>query len=236
MRWNSPLFSSFAASIFVAGFFPASAAAQFRYPPPYPYGAYAAPEASLRIAVTPREAAVYVDGYFAGPVDDFDGVFQRLHIAPGQHEIGIYLEGYRPLRQQLYLSPSSTRKISGTLERLAPGEPSEAPPVPMAPPRISQGPPPQRQPPPPRGPQAPPNEPAGESLFGTVIVRVQPSGADISIDGERWAGPQGDERLIVQLSEGRHVVEIRKGGYRAYTTEVELRRGETVPLNVSLTR
>ena len=32
----------------------------------------------VRLMVRPRDAAVYVDGYYAGVVDDFDGVFQRL--------------------------------------------------------------------------------------------------------------------------------------------------------------
>ena len=56
------------------------------------------------------------------------------------------------------------------------------------------------------------------------------------IDGEQWRGPEGDERLVVQLSEGAHHVEIRKSGYRVYTTDVQVRRGETVPLNVSLSQ
>jgi hypothetical protein len=36
------------------------------------------------------------------------------------------------------------------------------------------------------------------------------------------------------LSEGSHHVEVRKSGYRTYSSEVQVRRGETVPLNVSL--
>jgi hypothetical protein len=31
-------------------------------------------------------------------------------------------------------------------------------------------------------------------------------------------------------------VEIRKDGYRAYITDITVRRGETTPLNVSLTK
>ena len=62
---------------------PRSAHAQLRYPPLYPAYRYAAPESDLRINVKPREASVYVDGYFAGRVEDFDGAFQRLHATPG---------------------------------------------------------------------------------------------------------------------------------------------------------
>jgi hypothetical protein len=114
---------------------PASVAAQPRtgYPPPYRYR-YAGAQSDLRILVTPREASVFVDGYFAGQVDDYDGVFQRLRIEPGAHEIVIYLKGHRSMRERLYLSPNATRKISGTLEPLPPGEPDEPPPTPAIPP------------------------------------------------------------------------------------------------------
>jgi hypothetical protein len=109
---------------------PAIVAAQFRYPPiQYPYR-YATAESDLRIVVKPKEAEVYVDGYFAGKVEEFDGAFQRLHVEPGQHEIQIYLEGYRTLKQHLYLSSRNTRKIEGTLERLGPGEQAEPQPTP----------------------------------------------------------------------------------------------------------
>jgi hypothetical protein len=70
---------------------------------------------------------------------------------------------------------------------------------------------------------------------GTLSIRVQPGGADVIVDGERWSTGQGEERLSIQLSEGRHVIEVNKAGYRRFTTEIELRAGETSPLNVSLT-
>ena len=89
-----------------------SAHGQIRYPGPYgpyPYGPYRymAPEAALKLEVTPKEASVYVDGYFAGTVDEFDGAFQRLRLVPGQHEIVVYLEGYRSIREKLYLGPNA---------------------------------------------------------------------------------------------------------------------------------
>ena len=119
---------------------PASTAAQIRpgYPPPYAYR-YAGAESDLRFAVTPKEASVYIDGYFAGYVDDYDGLFQRLHAEPGAHEIVIYLKGHRSLREKLYLSPNATRKISGKLEPLPAGEPDESVPAPVNPPNPPGG-------------------------------------------------------------------------------------------------
>ena len=70
--------------------------------------------------------------------------------------------------------------------------------------------------------------------FGTLAVKVQPGDAEISIDGEAWRGPGGQDRLTVEVPEGSHTVEIRKSGYRTYVTQVDVRRGQTTPLNVSL--
>ena len=53
----------------------------------YDHGAYDT-HASIRLLVEPREAEVYVDGYYAGVVDDFDGIFQRLRVTPGRHGLG----------------------------------------------------------------------------------------------------------------------------------------------------
>jgi hypothetical protein len=63
---------------------------------------------------------------------------------------------------------------------------------------------------------------------------VQPADAEVSIDGDNWRGPGGQDQLVIEVAEGSHTVEIRKPGFRTYVTQVEIRRGETAPLNVSL--
>jgi hypothetical protein len=195
------------------------------------------------VNVEPKNAEVFIDGHFAGIVDRFDGTFQSLSVEPGGHEITVYLEGFRSIRQSLYLSPGSTYRIKGVLEKLAPGEPSEprpqpAPvqPEPQAPadPQYRgyqpQGPPPDR----PVPDSYPPV--AGDSRFGQVAIRVQPGDADVLIDGEPWRNPAGAERLVVHLSAGTHRVEIRKDGFDPFVTAVEIKRGETTVLNVSLAK
>jgi hypothetical protein len=52
---------------------------------------------SLRMQVEPKDAQVYVDGYFAGIVDQFDGHFQHLDLSPGLHHLEIRAPGYQPL-------------------------------------------------------------------------------------------------------------------------------------------
>jgi hypothetical protein len=75
---------------------------------------------------------------------------------------------------------------------------------------------------------------AGRGEFGSIVVRVVPPQAEVLIDGERWVGHETDGRLVVQVPPGRHHVEIRSPGYRIFESEVEVRAGESTPLNVSL--
>lgn len=208
---------------------------------PYPYG-YRYPvfdtAASLRIQVTPREAEVYVDGYPAGTVDDFDGVFQRLRVQPGGHEITIFLDGYETVTERLYLTPGSERKLQFAMNRLRAGEQSEPPPVPSARgeddaddvPGAAAAP---RRPEVER--QAPPTREV-PGRFGTLSIRVQPGDAEIVIDGERWAASSGQDRISIQLTEGRHRIEVRREGFTSFVEDVLIRRGATLTLNVVLSR
>jgi hypothetical protein len=50
---------------------------------------FAAPDAAVRFEVKPKQAQVYMDGFYAGIVDDFDDWYQRLYTAPGPHEITV---------------------------------------------------------------------------------------------------------------------------------------------------
>src|SRR5262249_24821507 len=92
------------------------------YPYPYPYHYHGDADGSLKIEVKPRQAEVYVDGYYAGIVDNFDGTFQRLHAAPGEHEISLFLDGYRAVHQKIYLQPNVTFKLKYQMEKLGAGE------------------------------------------------------------------------------------------------------------------
>jgi hypothetical protein len=100
--------------------------------PYYAYGVYpyaARPTADVRVEVVPKQTEVYVDGFFAGVANDFDGIFQRLHATPGGHAITLHLDGYRTVTQNIYLRPDSTFKIHESMDRLGPGEVSSPPPA-----------------------------------------------------------------------------------------------------------
>lgn len=99
------------------------------YPSPYYYGTpnyvYDDTVGDIRTQVKPKDAEIYVDGYYAGTADDFDGIFQRLHTEAGGHSITIRLDGYRTVTQNVYVSPGSTTDVKLSLEKLAPGEVSD---------------------------------------------------------------------------------------------------------------
>lgn len=211
------------------------------YAQPYPYYRYYPDyRGSARLQVQPRETQVYIDGYFVGTVDDFDGWLQRLHVEPGEHDLELYLEGHRPFRQQVLFRPGATLKIAHVMQPLGPGESPGARPVPS--PRAAQPQPgagapvpaPRRGEPMPlprRG--APPAQAVESQTYGAVAIRVQPADAEVIVDGERWESPDAGD-LTLQLAEGSYRVEIRKEGFRPYSATVSIRSGETTSLNVSL--
>jgi hypothetical protein len=53
--------------------------------------------------------------------------------------------------------------------------------------------------------------------------------------GTPWRGQsQGQDRLLIELSEGRHNIQVRKSGFVGYLTDVQIRRGDTTTLEVRL--
>lgn len=90
------------------------------WPGAYATGGYDDYDGALRLKVKPRDASVYVDGYFAGQIDAFDGVFQRLRIEPGPHRIEIRADGYEPLVLDVRIVPGRTLTYEGTLRLVTP--------------------------------------------------------------------------------------------------------------------
>jgi hypothetical protein len=93
---------------------------------PYGYGAYGGVAAAgyggygnyrgdlyggIRIQGAARGAEVYVDGYYAGIVDDFDGTFQRLSLEEGPHQVELRAPGFPPLTYDVNVQPGRTVSI-----------------------------------------------------------------------------------------------------------------------------
>jgi hypothetical protein len=116
--------------VFVGGYFYDPYFGEYPWWPPviYPHPRIVFDgRAQVRLQVTPRETAVYVDGFYAGIVDDFDGFFQRLPLLSGGHTIALYLEGFGTITRRVYLSPGSDLSIRETLVPLPPGVAGEPP-------------------------------------------------------------------------------------------------------------
>ena len=100
------------------------------YPPAYSpyYGGYygggyyngVGDQGELRLAVNPRDADVYVDGYFAGRVDEFDGTFQSLKLQSGPHHIQIIAQGFAPLDFDVRIEPGQKTTYRGALQPYRP--------------------------------------------------------------------------------------------------------------------
>ncbi len=107
------------------------------YPVPYSYGygypievyGYGAPRERVTITpgsnfyggvaleITPNDADVYVDGEYAGRVEDFDGTEQPLTLTAGTHKIDVRAAGYEPLVVDVGIQPGQVVPYRGDLRR-----------------------------------------------------------------------------------------------------------------------
>jgi len=185
---------------------------------------------SVRVLVDPAEARVYVDGYYAGTVDDFDGIFQRLSVSPGRHELAFKLEGYKTHRMKVYVAPESTLKLHHDLEK-GQGESFED---------LTR--------------DAPPDEARREreqderwaeserraerdelaAVGGLLALSVRPDDASVYVDGAFRGSAR--EAASLKLAPGRHRIEIVRPGYRTVEREVDIVPGEPTVLELELER
>ena len=82
----------------------------YAYPPPagYDVSAGAVAYGGLKIQGAPRDAQVFVDGYYAGIVDDFDGALQHLNLQAGPHKVEIRAQGRPPVQFDVDIQPGQT--------------------------------------------------------------------------------------------------------------------------------
>jgi hypothetical protein len=78
------------------------------------------PAGGLRLKIQPKDAQVYVDGYYAGIVDDFNGLLQHLELAPGPHHVEVRTPGRQSLQFDVVIQARHTIVYEGTLVPLTP--------------------------------------------------------------------------------------------------------------------
>jgi hypothetical protein len=69
----------------------------------------------LRLDIDQRDAEVYIDGYYAGVVDEFDGVLQGLQLESGNYSVEVALPGFEPLQFDVHVTPGRTTTYRGDL-------------------------------------------------------------------------------------------------------------------------
>lgn len=75
-------------------------------------------QGNLKLKVKPRSAKVYVDGYFVGYVDQFDGSFQKLALNTGRHKVEVKADGFETAEFDVLINPQQTVTFQGELKRI----------------------------------------------------------------------------------------------------------------------
>ena len=90
----------------------------YTYPYPYAYSVGRPPASyygGVVLEIEPIDAAVYVDGAYAGVVADFDGSRQPLTLTGGTHRIEVVEQGLAPLVFDVVVQPGQVIPYRGDL-------------------------------------------------------------------------------------------------------------------------
>lgn len=185
---------------------------------------------SVRVIAQPSKTRVYVDGYYAGVADDFDGIFQRLNLPTGRHEIALRLEGYRAHRIRIYVPLDQTIKIRHEMVR---GSGEDAPEDWAGVAEPGRGEPEWGEERRGTRDQEDDQEETSARDRGVLHLDVKPQDASIYVNGE-FRGTGRMESL--SLPAGRHHVEIVRPGYRVLERDVDVEEGRTTRLVAELDR
>jgi hypothetical protein len=232
------------------GYYPYSGGGGYSYDYSSPYDGpyYGAGTGAVRLIVEPDNTKVYVDGYYSGVVDDYDGLFQHLDLPMGRHEIILKLEGYQTQHLKVYVTSDETLKVHYTMEKGSGESPKEIvvgdPSMEKYPPRLREEAADHDRPtadrehdedddaPPPAHVQM--RRPAPRDDASTLRLRVAPDDASIYIDGSFYGTARDVRRLDV--APGPHKIEVVRPGYKTYEKDVDADPDKATNLDVTLER
>jgi len=72
--------------------------------------------AEYRLDISPKRAAVFVDGGYMGHGGDFSGRFRSMLVAPGKHHLKITLDGYKTYETEIEAVASTKSRMNIVLE------------------------------------------------------------------------------------------------------------------------
>jgi hypothetical protein len=73
--------------------------------------------AELRLDISPKRAAVFVDEGYMGHGGDFSGRFHSMLVTPGKHRLKITLDGYRTYEMEIDAVASNKSRMKIVLEK-----------------------------------------------------------------------------------------------------------------------
>jgi hypothetical protein len=204
--------------------------------------------AQLRTLVEPSKTRVYVDGYYAGTVDDFDGLLQRLNVSPGRHDITLRLEGYQSHTFSIYANREQTLKLRWDMvrgngetrdtvgeeyARRSDPDDDDAREREMDRERERENADRGGEVDSERNDRTPMPREGRDGARGELALDIQPLDASVYVDGEFYG--KASQLAHLELAAGRHRIEIVRPGYKTEETEVTV-DGEPRKLVVKLER
>jgi hypothetical protein len=81
--------------------------------------------ATVKIAINPSRAAVFLDGEFVGHAGEFEGAGRGLLVSPGKHRIKVALPGYQTFETDI--SPIANQKVEVKTDLAKSGSPPSGP-------------------------------------------------------------------------------------------------------------
>ena len=185
-------------------------------------GVVTAGKGYLDVTSDPAGAAILLDGQPTGQVTP-----NKVEVNAGPHRVVLQMNGYRAETVLLDVGTGQTLNLSPKLNKVA--EQAAAPPAAAKPGE-----------PPFDAPQPVSINPFGKvkRLFtgvpdgrGVIEIRTRPKGGDVWIN--RFEVPARSP-VRLPIKPGTYTVTVRMPGYKAFTTQVEVKEGSVVPVDAPL--
>ncbi len=211
---------------------------------------------AIDLNVTPKKAAVYIDGQFLGKASKFDGFPDYLWLPKGTYDLVFYLKGYETVKKTFSIYPGMVFDLE---IRLQPGEATApekvTPPVARNRDRLPERrapetvePRPQRE-----SAEAPPQRYRTRPLArarssersenfdmrskpATLWLSLEPADASVYLDGQFIGTGESLSRAPdgLLLDAGDHELEIIRPGYRTQSKTFQIGKGESLDLSIEL--
>ncbi len=180
--------------------------------------------AIVETGVTPSKAEVVLDGDTVGFASDYNGRWDKLSVAPGQHTIAFRQQGYRTLVITFEARPGATYAFN---DELVPGDGEDRRELPQAPAAVADATPPQTP-----SPYVSPG--ASSVALGRLRVHAEPPDAAVYLDGEYLGlgAELGRIHGALAVATGGHRLEAVRPGYVSVSVAIEV--GDTDIAKVEL--